>query len=88
MAKRVSTPGPPTVVVDTHSATDHPNTSLIPVPKWNDYHDWPPQGGMRHLIFNSKTNGFNSAFKRIGRRVLVDEAEFFRCVARLNRKGA
>lgn len=55
-------------------------TRLIPVPRWNDYHDWPPPGGLRHLIFHAQTNGFASAFKRVGRRVLVDEAEFFRCV--------
>jgi hypothetical protein len=55
-------------------------TRLIPVPRWNDYHDWPPPGGLRHLIFHAPTNGFASAFKRVGRRVLVDEAEFFRCV--------
>ncbi|WP_341328803.1 hypothetical protein [Methylotuvimicrobium sp. KM2] len=59
-------------------------TRLIPVPSWNAHHDWPPEGGLRHLIFNSKTNGFDTAFKRVGRRVLVDEAEFFECVARQN----
>ena len=57
---------------------------LIPVPKWNDHHPWPPPGGMRHLIFNAETNGFASAFKRVGRRVLVDEVEFFRCVEQQN----
>ncbi len=60
------------------------SSRLIPVPKWNDYHDWPPQGGLRHLIFHEKTNGFASAFKRVGRRVLIDEAEFFRCVQKQN----
>ena len=53
---------------------------LIPVPKWNDYHDWPPQGGLRHLIFNAEKNGFNSVIRRIGRRVLIDEAAFFQWV--------
>ncbi|MGZ5077425.1 MAG: hypothetical protein ACXV9R_12455 [Methylobacter sp.] len=57
---------------------------LIPVPDWNKFHSWPPQGGLRHLIFNEKTNGFSSAFKRVGRRVLIDEAEFFACVDRQN----
>jgi len=57
---------------------------LIPVPEWNQHHTWPPQGGLRHLIFNEKTNGFASAFKRVGRRVLVDEFEFFACVDRQN----
>jgi hypothetical protein len=57
---------------------------LIPVPEWNQHHSWPPQGGLRHLIFNENTNGFASAFKRVGRRVLIDEAEFFACVDKQN----
>ena len=60
------------------------NTRLIPTTKWNEHHEWPPIGGMRWLIFNAETNGFKSAFVRVGRRVLVDEAEFFRCVERNN----
>ncbi|PPC90453.1 MAG: hypothetical protein CTY34_07675 [Methylobacter sp.] len=61
---------------------------LIPVPKWNTYHSWPPHGGLRHLIFNAETNGFSKAFKRVGRRVLVDEREFFRIVDEQNQGGA
>lgn len=64
--------------------TNQTASRLIPVPKWNDYHVWPPQGGLRHLIFHEKANGFATAFKRIGRRVLVDENEFFRCVEKQN----
>jgi hypothetical protein len=63
-------------------------TRLIPAANWNDYHVWPPPGGLRHLIFNAQTNGFVSAFKRVGRRVLVDEAEFFRCVDANNQAAA
>ncbi len=50
---------------------------LIPVSKWSDFHPWPPVGGLRHLIFNAKTNGFDRVIRRVGRRVLVDEAAFF-----------
>ena len=57
-----------------------PSNRLIPVPEWNQHHSWPPQGGLRHLIFNMETNGFKPAFKRVGRRVLVDEAAFFAVV--------
>lgn len=53
---------------------------MIPVTQWNEYHPWPPAGGMRHLVFNAETNGFAHAFVRVGRRVLVDEAEFFAAV--------
>lgn len=43
-------------------------------------------GGIRHLIFQSHNNqnGFQTAFKRIGSRVLIDENEFFQCVERNN----
>jgi hypothetical protein len=61
-----------------------PSNRLIPVTEWNKHHSWPPQGGLRHLIFNEKTNGFASAFKRVGRRVLIDEAEFLACVDKQN----
>jgi hypothetical protein len=60
---------------------------LIPVTDWNKHHGWPPQGGLRHLIFHEKTNGFATAFKRVGRRVLIHEAEFFACVERQNQGG-
>jgi hypothetical protein len=59
-----------------------PQKRYIPVANWNDYHDWPPPGGLRHLIFHAASNGFEAAFKRVGRRVLVDEMEFFRCIER------
>ena len=55
-------------------------TRLIPVTKWNEHHEWPPQGGLRYLIFNAETNGFNTVIKRCGRRVLIDEAAFFEWV--------
>ncbi len=53
-------------------------TRFIPVTKWNDYHSWPPQGGLRHLIFNAKENGFDAVIRRKGRRVLIDEQAFFK----------
>lgn len=52
-------------------------TKLIPVPDWHRYHPWPPIGGLRHLVFYAETNGFNKVIRRIGRRVLIDEAAFF-----------
>jgi hypothetical protein len=59
-------------------------TRLIPVPKWNEFHPWPPPGGMRYLIFNAKRNGFAKAFKRVGKRVLIDEEVFFECIDEKN----
>jgi hypothetical protein len=61
------------------------NMRLIPATDWDKIHPWPPIGGLRHLIFNAETNGFNQVIRRIGRRVLIDEAAFFDWV---NTQGA
>jgi hypothetical protein len=50
---------------------------LIPLTSWNQHHDWPPLGGLRHLVFHAKENGFDKVIKRIGRRVLLDESAYF-----------
>lgn len=55
-------------------------TRLIPVTKWNEYHNWPPLGGLRGLIFHKDTNGFDKVVKKIGRRSLIDEKAFFEWV--------
>ena len=57
---------------------------FIPVTRWHEYHDWPPLGGLRHLIFNADTNGFNKVIRRCGRRVLLDEDSFFEWVEEQN----
>lgn len=54
----------------------HTATRLIPVTEWNQHHCWPPIGGLRHLIFHPP-KGFDAVVRRVGRRVLIDEAEFF-----------
>jgi hypothetical protein len=53
------------------------STRLIPASDWAKHHTWPPTGGLRHLIFFADTHGFNKVIRRIGRRVLIDEAAFF-----------
>lgn len=57
-----------------------PVPRLIPLTEWNRHHQWPPQGGLRHLMFHRERNGFNRAFIKCGRRVLIDEYEFFNAV--------
>lgn len=59
---------------------DKNETRLIPVNHWNRHHVWPPVGGLRHLIFHAKRNGFDEVIRRVGRRVLINETAFFRWV--------
>ncbi|PCJ95131.1 MAG: hypothetical protein COA45_12445 [Zetaproteobacteria bacterium] len=61
---------------------------LIPLTQWNDFHSWPPQGGLRYLVFNATSNGFDKVIKRAGRRVLIDERAFFQWVEAQNEGGA
>ena len=42
-------------------------TRLIPASDWNKSYEWPPIGGLRHLIFNARSNGFNTVIHRVGR---------------------
>jgi hypothetical protein len=55
------------------------NTRYIPIPEWEKYHIWPPEGGLRHLVFNKHKNGFDkfNVVKKVGKRVLIDEIAFF-----------
>lgn len=59
---------------------DKQQSRLIPAHRWNDFHPWPPKGGLKYLIFHEKTNGFDKVVKRCGRRVLIDEAKFFQWI--------
>ena len=55
-----------------------------PVTKWHEHHQWPPLGGLRHLIFFAASNGFHKVIRRVGRRVLIDETAFFQWVDERN----
>ena len=60
------------------------HSRLIPLVRWNDYHDFPTIGGLRHLAFLRNTNGFNGVVRYIGRRIYIDEQAFFRWVEKQN----
>ncbi len=64
------------------ATVDEPKqTRFIPVSKWNEFHEWPPVGGMRHLIFFRNENGFAKVLKRPNRTWLIDEKAFFKWVS-------
>ena len=57
---------------------------FIPVNEWNDFYPWPTPGSIRVRICDAE-NGrgdpeFLTCILRIGRRVLIDEAEFINWV--------
>jgi len=58
---------------------------LIPLTEWNKYHMWPPLGGLRHLVFYKDSNGFSAVVRKVRRRVLLDEEEFFKWIENQNK---
>jgi hypothetical protein len=53
--------------------------NLLTVAQFSEKHAAFPIGGLRHLIFYANENGLakSRAIIRIGRKVLIDEAQFF-----------
>jgi len=58
--------------------------SLIPLTKWEEYHPWPTERALRHYVAEAEAIGFDRVIRRVGRRILIDEREFFRWVDRMN----
>ena len=54
-------------------------SKLYTIKEWP--HSWPTEGGLRWLVYNRDFNGFHQVVKRVGRRILLDEGEFFKWVA-------
>jgi len=58
---------------------------LIPMTEWNKYHIWPSLRQLRQMRVEQESNGFKSAFVKVGRQILIDESEFFNCIDRQNK---
>ena len=58
-----------------------PNRYLT-VQQWTELKPWPPLGGVRHLIFHAKSNGFDAVIRRVGRRILLSESAFEQWIER------
>jgi hypothetical protein len=43
-------------------------------------------GGLRHLIFNEESNGFNTCVIRVGRKILIDLDRFETWIENFNSK--
>lgn len=56
---------------------------LIPLAKWNDYHDYPKVSSLRQLHFHN-TDDFNKCVVQNGKRVLLDENEVLKWLRNRN----
>ena len=56
---------------------DEKQSRLIPATKWNQFHTWPPIGGIRHIISRASEKKCAHVFLKVSGRWLIDEAAFF-----------
>jgi|GEM_PF-2864544 len=61
-------------------------TRLIPVTDWPKYHPYPSVSALRFMIFNGAKTGFSQCVRRLGKRVLIDEQDFFYSLNRAIKK--
>jgi len=57
---------------------------VIPLVTWDQFHPWPSAAALRWYVFNARGNGAAAWIRRVGRRVLIDEAAFFAWVDKQN----
>ena len=51
-------------------------------------HTFLPMGGLRHLLFNARSNGLEQAILRLGKRkILISEEGFFQWLEEKNSRG-
>ncbi len=50
---------------------------LLSVTQFCERYEWATVGGIRHLLFNRETNGFNKCVVRLGRKILLNEEAVF-----------
>ena len=59
---------------------------LIPIPHFNKYHPDPSPASLRWLVYTNK-NDFGRCVVRRGRRILIDEEQYFKWLDERNKKN-
>lgn len=70
-----------------NSNFDNPSKELVKngkrfltVKQWGSHHSWPSEGGLRNIIFHKEKFVAEKCFKKVGRRILIDEEEFLKWI--------
>ncbi len=61
-----------------------PTSDLYTVRQFSQKYPAFPEGGLRYLIFHAKSNGFQGCIRRLGRKILINEHDFFAWIERQN----
>jgi hypothetical protein len=64
-----------------------PKELYLPIMRWKDHFLWPTLNGMRERYRRRKELGFESAFFRDGRLIIVKVNEFWLCMEKKGEKN-
>ena len=56
---------------------------LVTIKQFTQKNPWPSEAALRAIIQDAEKRKFRTAFIRYGRRILIDEDEFWACLNRL-----
>lgn len=62
------------------------NQRILTIKQFVSRYPWPSESALRAIIQKSSETGFDSAFMRYRRRVLINVGEFFSCLERHQKK--
>lgn len=65
------------------TAVEPHQKEFVTVRQFCERYKWPTQSALRAMILDAHTKGLESAFRRIGKRVLIDVGEFWRIIDQL-----
>jgi len=60
-----------------------PTEVYIPLSEWSNFYKWPTTSGMRNRFYRRKKLGYDTAFFKEGRRVIVRMNEFWKCLEKI-----
>jgi hypothetical protein len=63
-----------------------PKEIIIPLTEWPNFYKWPSLSGMRNRYRDRKKFGYERAFFKEGKRVLVRVNVFFECIQQRGNK--
>lgn len=67
-------------MIDKKSSINGIERTLLTVRQFSAKHPAFTEGSLRFNIFHADKNGFQACIRRIGRKILLDESEFFRWI--------
>lgn len=63
-----------------------PKEIIIPITEWSKHYQWPTISGMRNRFRKRQEFGYEEAFFKEGKRVLVRVNKFWECIEKRGEK--